>query len=164
MSDSLYQIESQINRLLEMDDEWVDTETGELLSYAQVEALEMAREEKLENWALWVKNQRSLIDSIKAEEKNLKERRDRLEARLARSTEHLQGYLAGEKLSTARVSVSYRKSEAVEISCPVDALPESFQRVKTTVEPDKTALKAALKAGEEIDGVQLVSRQSMQIK
>ena len=164
MSDSLYQINDQINRLLEMDDEWVDTETGELLSYAEVEALEMAREEKLENWALWVKNQQALINGIKAEEKNLKERRDRLEARLARSAEHLQGYLAGEKLSTARVSVTYRKSEAVEIFCPVDDVPENFQRVKTTVEPDKTALKAALKAGEEIAGCRLVTRQSMNIR
>ena len=46
---------------------------------------------------------------------------------------------------------------------PAD-LPEQFQRVKTTYSADKTALKAALAAGQEIDGAQLVERRSWTIR
>jgi hypothetical protein len=37
-------------------------------------------------------------------------------------------------------------------------------RTKTTSEPDKTAIKAALKAGAEIDGCQIVTNTNTNIK
>jgi hypothetical protein len=36
--------------------------------------------------------------------------------------------------------------------------------VKTTSQPDKTAIKAALKAGQQIPGAQLLSRRSWRIQ
>ena len=46
---------------------------------------------------------------------------------------------------------------------PVIDLPEEYIRYKEP-EPDKTALKDALKRGEIIDGVSLVEKQSIQIR
>lgn len=163
MSD-LYTIDSMLARLLDIGGTIIDEETGEVVPFDEVLALQMARADKIEGWGLWIKNRRALITSIKAEEKALAERRSRLEKQLENSTARYQEYLAGEKVSTPRLSVSYRKSETPDITCLTEDLPAKYQRVKTTVEPDKVALKAALKAGEKIDGVKLVTKQNIQIR
>lgn len=59
-----------------------------------------------------------------------------------------------------------RRSTAVELDpdmLPQD-LPEQYQRSKTVVSADKTALKAALQAGTAVPGAQLVERRSWTIK
>ncbi len=70
----------------------------------------------------------------------------------------------GQKVKDDRVTLSMRESSAVEIEkdTPPSDLPLEFQRVK--VEADKTALKAALKKGEVISGVALITRYNLQIK
>lgn len=55
-----------------------------------------------------------------------------------------------------------RKSQADQID-DEDALPPEWLAVKTTSQPDKTAIKEALKAGHLIPGAQLVSRRSWRI-
>ena len=60
--------------------------------------------------------------------------------------------------------LSFRNSEAVEVTVKASELPKEYQRVKIVIEADKDALKAALKANESIEGVSLVSRQNLQIK
>jgi hypothetical protein len=58
--------------------------------------------------------------------------------------------------------LSSRKSQAVEID-DEDALPPEWLALKTTSQPDKAAIKEALKAGHLIPGAQLVSRRSWRI-
>jgi hypothetical protein len=58
--------------------------------------------------------------------------------------------------------LSSRKSQAVEID-DEDALPTEWLAHKTTSQPDKTAIKEALKAGHLIPGAQLISRRSWRI-
>jgi len=55
-----------------------------------------------------------------------------------------------------------RKSQAVEID-DEDSLPSEWLAHKTTSQPDKAAIKEALKAGHLIPGAQLVSRRSWRI-
>lgn len=66
------------------------------------------------------------------------------------------------KLKGAVYSMSIRATDIVSI-VNQDALPEQFIRVKTTVEPDKVALKAALKAGQDIPGAALSQSFSLQV-
>jgi hypothetical protein len=54
-----------------------------------------------------------------------------------------------------------RRSEAVEVTCDPSELPESCQRV--IVEPDRTAIRAAIKAGTEVPGCELVQRRSWKL-
>jgi len=58
--------------------------------------------------------------------------------------------------------LSSRKSQAVEID-DEDSLPSEWLAHKTTSQPDKAAIKEALKAGHLIPGAQLVSRRSWRI-
>jgi hypothetical protein len=73
-------------------------------------------------------------------------------------------YLDGKKFETAKVAMSFRKSEAVEFDASYMAdVPVEFLKLREP-ELDKTAVKKAIKAGEEIPGCALVTRQNLTIK
>lgn len=159
---TLYEIDAQLEGLLEQ----VDPETGELLcDLEQLEALSLERDRKLENLALYVKNQDAEAKAIREEEKALADRRHGLERKAERARDFLARLLVGEKFTTPRVAVSWRKSEAVEIGMSFFSADanERFLRYKEP-DPDKAAIKAALKAGEEITGAELVTNLNMTIK
>ena len=61
--------------------------------------------------------------------------------------------------------ISSRRSQAVELDPEVEPfdLPQTYQRCKTTVSVDKTALARDLKAGAEVPGARLVERRSWKI-
>jgi hypothetical protein len=56
-----------------------------------------------------------------------------------------------------------RRSEAVDIE-DEELLPRDLFRIKTTAAPDKSAIKAALKAGQVVPGARLEERRSWSIK
>lgn len=161
----LYEINAEIDALLSA----VDPETGELtVDMEALEALEMERDAKLENLALAVKNYASDIAALKAEENALAERRGALERQMKRAKDYLERNLNGEKFSTPRVAVTYRRTEAVAIDD--EALffgwcthHPAFIRFEVP-KPDKTAIKTALKAGEEVPGATLEQRISMSVR
>ncbi len=163
---TLYEIDHAIAEAFEKA---IDPETGEILdseAWAELEALQMAHDQKVENIALFAKNLEAEAAAIKAEEEKLKARRTVLEHKAKSLRTWLARILDGAKFATARVAVSWRKSVAAELAPGMDPaqLPIQYQRVKVTVEPDKTALAKALKAGETIEGVELVERNNLQIK
>ena len=158
----LYEINAALEALLEQ----VDPETGELTcDLDALETLTIERDVKLEGLALYCKNCDAEAKAIREEEKALAERRKALENKAARAKDFLESQLAGEKFQTAKVAVSYRRSEQVEIGMGffADERNERFLRYKDP-EADKTAIKAAIKAGETVPGAEIVSKVNMQIK
>lgn len=158
----LYEID---NALMEL----FDPETGEIVDVAQWDALTMQREQKLEGVVCWIKNLLADAEALKAEKSMLEAREKAARNKAERLTKWLESALQGEKLTTARCAVSYRKSVAVEI--PDEELFVAYAgkecndllTYKQPV-PNKTAIKAALKEGRNVPGVQLVERQNIQIK
>ena len=67
------------------------------------------------------------------------------------------------KFSLCNHELTSRKSESVQIQDP-DAIPEGLQRQKITVEPDKTAIKLAINAGETVPGAELVVSRAWTIR
>lgn len=157
-----------INRAL--IDAWesaIDPETGEINEegMAAIEQLQMDQQAKRENIACWVKNLRSDAEAIKAEAKTMTDRAKSCEHKADSLTRYLAADLNGEKFQTAKVAVSWRRSVSVEIDeAEIPDLPEQYIRRKVSVEADKTAIKEALKAGEQIEGCRLVERQNISIK
>lgn len=161
----LYDIDKGIEDAIERA---FDPETGELINDEALEdlaALQLAREQKVEGIALWVKN-------LTAEAEALKHEKDAFAARekaTKNKAERLKGYLLwalqGEKFKTDKVAISYRTSEAVVATDELDVgkLDERYLR-HPAPELDKTAVKEALKAGETIEGLSLEKRQTIQIK
>ena len=153
----------ELTRAIEEFDLEIDEETGEVTNLDELDALELERDTKVENIALWVKNLTAEAAAIKAEVQNLTKRQKAAENKAERLKDYLMGNLAGEKFKTPKVAISYRTSEAVEIT-DEDLIPEEFLVIKTEYKPDKKAIKDELKAGGEVEGAELVKRTSLQIK
>ena len=69
---------------------------------------------------------------------------------------------AATRFSFPNHELTSRKSQAVEID-DEESLPPEWLALKTTSQPDKAAIKEALKAGQFIPGAQLISRRSWRI-
>ena len=155
---NLYELDKAI-----ADFELEVNEDGEVLNIDELDELNLAREQKIEGISLWVKNLEAEKEAVKHEKDNFADR----EKRLGKKIDSLKGYLTyalqGEKFSTPKVAVSYRKSKSVEIA--EDArLPEAYVKVEEVRKPDKKMLKEALECGEKIDGVRLVEKQNLSVK
>ena len=164
---NIYQLSEALQACIKLDEQrMVDTDTGEILDVDQYLDMAEALDTKLENLALYIKNQQAEADMIKAEADKLAERA-RVKANEAkRCKEYLTGFMTnvygGKKFESARVKLGWRASEVVEVN-GIDALPDEYLKFKDP-EPDKAKIKADLKMGKEIKGCQLVSRQTLQIK
>ena len=140
----------------------VDEETGEILNAMQLDELELAKEEKVENICLWIKNLKAEANAIKEEVSSLQKRQKAVNNKAESLERYIQQALNGEKFKTARVSVSYRKSEVVECE-NILAVDDDYLRYKEP-ELDKSKVKAALKEGISVKGCSLVQKQNMQIR
>lgn len=152
---SLYEINEEILSC-------VDMETGEIIDMDKLQELQMKFDDKVEGIALWVKNLLSEAAAIKAEKDKLAERQKACENKAKSLKEYLAKFLSGQEFKTARVSISYRKSDSAEVE-DANVLPEEFLKF---AEPEvrKADLKKALKEGVEIEGATLVEHQNIQIK
>lgn len=147
-----------------LDDIEVDPETGEILSADALHAVEAEAAEKIEATALYLRE-------LDAEAKATKEEADRMLARvksLQKRSDYIKAMLldalhATGKVKTGRVTVSIRTTKAVEIAEGAD-LPEAYTTVKTTVSPNKVAIKQALLDGVEVPGCHLEARESVSIR
>ena len=155
---NLYDIEYEIENC-------VDPETGEIIDEKRLDALQMAREKKIENILLWIKNLKSEAGAIREEEKKLADRRQSDEKKAESLTQYVQNALNGEKFKTSRVVVSYRKSEAVIVDDLglMRKVCDDYLKYKDP-EPDKAKIKAALKDGITVPGCHLEERQNITIK
>lgn len=160
----LYEIDARIEACVKLDENRVvDTETGEIIDIEALEALEMERDQKLENIGVWYKQLLMEADDLKAEKAALADREKAKRAKAESLKGLLNRYLDGKKFETAKVVMSFRKSEAVEFSGKVSEVPAEYLKYKEP-ELDKTAVKKAIKNGETIPGCELVVRQNLQIK
>jgi hypothetical protein len=101
------------------------------------------------------------VEYQKAEIARITELKRTTEDRIERLTKVIRHALDGEKWKDGTHSVSYRKSKAVAIT-DYNALPLEYLKVKT--EPDKTAIKEAIKGGATVEGAMLVENTSVIIK
>lgn len=156
---TLYDIDREIMDLL-------DPETGEIADYETFEQLQMELKKKLENVGLWIKDLRAEAAAIKAEIASQQERMKAAERKAERLTGYLEAALQGEKFSTPRLSISWRRSQAaaIEDEAAFCAAHPNYTIVKTEVKPDRKALLADLKQGVHVDGAVLEERINMQIK
>lgn len=158
----LYEIPTKIRAALDGID--CDPETGEILQADALHAVEAEASDKIEATALYLreldaeaKAAKDEADRIIARVKSMQKRSDYLKAML------LEALHATGKVKTARVTVSIRTTKAVEIAEGAD-LPEAYTTVKTTVSPNKVAIKQALLDGVEVPGCELIERESVSIR
>ena len=158
---TIYEIDNEIMNCIDM-------ETGEVIDTEKLNDLQMERDAKIENVALWIKELKAEAEAIKNEEQALAERQ-RVAENKAESLKNWLAYaLNGEKFKTSKCSVSYRNSESVEVTEEgLDALMRDHEDLLTynAPKPNKKAIKDAIKNdGLTVAGVQLVQKTSTIIK
>ena len=157
---TLKEINQDVAGALDRLQDVIDEETGEItdLAYlAELEELQMAREEKLQNIIRW-------IISRRAELKAIKEEKARLDKRLKAGTREIDFLLSrylpaqmgeGETYHCADGDIRYRHSRGVVIT-DADELPGEYVRMIREV--NKAEMLKALKAGAVIPGAELEER------
>lgn len=156
---TLYEIDKAI---LDFEFE-IDEESGEILNANELDELRMAREDKIEGISLWIKNLEAEREAVKNEKNNFADR----EKKLGKKIDSLKGYLTyaldGQKFSTPKVAVSFRKSESVLVKDEY-LIPDEYCDFTVVRKPNKKNLKDALKHGKELMGVELIEKRNVQIK
>lgn len=155
---TLYELDKAI-----ADFELIVNEDGEVLNIDELDELQMARNDKIEGISLWVKNLEAEKEAVKHEKDNFADR----EKRLGKKIDSLKGYLTyalqGEKFSTPKVAVSFRKSESVLVKDEY-LIPDEYCEFTVMRKPNKKNIKDALKKGKELMGVELVEKSNISIK
>ena len=152
---SLYEIDGAILAL-------IDDETGEVSDADVFEGLQMEREAKIENIALWYKNLTSDVEQYAKEEQHYAELKQKAKKTADRLKQILDTTLSGDTFKTVRVAISYRKSESVTITDET-IISADYLKFAAPV-PDKTAIKQAIKSGVVVDGAKIVENKNIQIK
>ena len=158
---TIYEIDNEIMNCIDM-------ETGEVIDTDKLNDLQMERDAKIENVALWIKELKAEAEAIRNEKQALADRQ-RVAENKAESLKNWLAYaLYGEKFKTSKCSIFYRKSESVEVTEEgLEALMREHEDLLTykTPEPNKKAIKDAIKNdGLDVAGIQLIQKTSTIIK
>ena len=152
---NLYEIDQEIMNC-------VDVETGEIIDPARLDELQMDRDIKIENIACWIKNLYADAEAFKTEKQSFADRKKAAEDKAESLKKYLANYLAGQKFSTPKVAISFRKTSSVNVT-DMTLIPKKYLKFADPT-PDKTAIKNAIKNGERVSGAELVDGKSMSIK
>lgn len=131
------------------------------------QALEITMEnlnDKAVNYGYVIKNFESEVDIIDAEIKRLQElKRSRINAveKLKTNITEAMELFGISEVKAPTFKLSFRKSESIECDEFVDS---NYCTVKTSIAPDKVAIKQAIKEGKEVIGAKLVIKNNLQIK
>ena len=155
---TLYELDKAI-----ADFELEVNEDGEVLNIDELDELNLAREQKIEGISLWVKNLEAEKEAVKHEKDNFADRERRLGKKIDSLKRYLTYALDGQKFSTPKVAVSFRKSESVHITDEY-LIPDEYKLFTVVKKPDKKTIKDALKNGKEIMGCELLEKQNISIK
>ena len=160
---TIYEIDREIMSCLS---EIIDQETGEIINVVvdpdKMDALLMARGEKVENVACWAKNVLAEVEAIDKEINALEKRKKSRESLYGSLKDYLFFALCGQKYKGVRADVMFRQTPSVAVD-DIALLPKKYLRVKTTIEPDKMAIRKALQAGE-VPGAHIELKTSTIIK
>ena len=145
----------------------IDLETGEVIDTERLDALQIERDTKIENVACWIKDLRAENEAIKSEKQKLDSRRKVNDNKIESLMGWLNYALNGTKFKTGKCAISFRTSESVEVTEEgLEALMKEHDELLTykSPEPNKKAIKDAIKDGLSVVGVQLVQNVSTIIK
>jgi len=160
---NLYEISNELNKALinGVDSDGCIIEGFESL----IDELSMAKEEKLINCALYIKNETAFCDMLKLEEESLSARRKAIEKRIEWMKKYVLSHIEeGKKIESHQALISTRKSESIEILNEELIPKELCKHIPESYKADKSLIKKALKAGNEIEGAKIVKNLNLQIK
>lgn len=162
---TLYEMTNELRSLVDAlsDVELADEEREQIIS----DTMEgIGEAEKFNAYGKVIRQLEADAEMLDGEIKRMTEAKKRAKDGAERMKSALDTYMTiknTDKIDTGLFRFSYRATEKVIIND--DALLEPrFIRQKVTEEADKTAIKQAIKAGEEVAGAVLVKERKVQVK
>ena len=157
---TLYDLTGSYAQIQQMIEEGADDLSGIL------ETVEGAIEEKLEGYAMVIRNIESDVEGLKGEEKRLADRRKTMENGIKRMKENMQ---------FAMSSTGEKKIQGEKFTFTVQKNPPSLKLVDESLIPkeffvevapsiDKKAIMEHLKAGSHVPGTQISQGESLRIR
>ena len=172
---TLYDIDARLVTLLDNHfdiEDGVVCETEEELA-KKIDEVSLDLDTKIENIGCYIKNLEADVEALKKEEDNLEKRRKSAERKIEGLKRYLNGYLmacypndsdrAKWKFKSPKVVLGYRKSSSVEVP-DIEKLDKKYLKITTKVDPDKTAIKDAIKNGKEVKGAFIKQNINLNIK
>jgi len=166
----LYEYKNEIKKLI---DESVDPETGELSQEAseQLDLLYSNKLEKISDVVFFIKNEQSFVDAIDVEVKKLNDKKKFVINRVNFLKDYIKRNInEGEKIDQPSFTISWRKSESVEVDIIMDleelhkTSPEIIkQNISYSVDKVK-AKEIFKKTGILPEGISIVQKNNLQIK
>lgn len=167
MNLTLFDIDAALQSAQDRADAYAADHNGEMLPdhWAELDALELSRDAKIEACIRYHKNQAALAAMIDKEIEALQARSASHRNSAKRQKEYLAYFIKpGEKHEYGTGRISWRESSSVDVP-DVGKLPPEFVRViPATAEPDKKKIGDELKAGREVPGATLTRKNNIQIK
>lgn len=172
---NLYDIDQRLVTLIE---EGFDLEFGTIFESEEelakaIDEVQLDLDAKIENIGCYIKNLEAEVEAFKKEEDNLEKRRKQTERKIEGLKRYLNGYLmacypndddrAKWKFKSPKCVLGYRKSSSVEVP-DIEKLDKKYLKITTKVDPDKTAIKDAIKNGEEVKGAYIKQNINLNIK
>lgn len=165
---NLYQLATEYTNLFDALIASADEDTGEVdvdIS-AALELVQGSFEEKATSTAVVYRmlgNESEKIGREIARLTALKKHVDREQTRVRDYLDRACKMTGTKQLSGMYASISFRKSEQTVID-DESLLPKDFLIEKVTYSPDKAKIKAAIKAGQEVQGAHIQVNSNIQIK
>lgn len=146
------------------DDELTDEQRAAMDAY--LDELGKMEADKVDAFGQFLRLESGKAEVLKAESQRLAAKAKSSENRIASIKAHYLHIMQQHgltKVEGGAYCIKVRESESVAVTALVDTLPDVYKRVKTTVEPDKVAIKEGLKGGVEIEGCSLQKSYSLQV-
>lgn len=160
------EIQQELAEMLSIPDEELTPEQREAMD-AYIDELAKLEADKVDGFGQFLKIQSALAEACKEESRRLAAKARAAESRLAWLKEHYTIVLREnglKKVSGNAYTISVRESEAVAVTAQTEELPELYRRITIRIEPDKNAIKEALKGGLTIPGCALMKTYSLQVR
>lgn len=128
---------------------------------------EMDLAEKLEGYAMVMKNIESDIDGFKAEEKRLSERRKAMESKIKRMKVSMHDAMSStgeKKIQGEKFTFTVQKNPPKTNITNESLLTEDLFMVETVRKPNNQLISERLKSGEVIPGAELSQGESLRIR
>jgi hypothetical protein len=165
---TLFEVTAEYNHAL--NDLYDLEQSGEIDSQTfldTMQSLEGGLVDKAKKVGAYIRNTKAMAQQIKEAEYDMAKRRKSLENHAKGLEDYLLNNMVESGISEINspwFDLKIKKTPASIKIAENTKLPEEFLIVRTTEAPDKTALKAALKSGQNINGVSLVAGQRLEIK
>lgn len=159
----LYEIVTDLETLFEAYN-FTEDDTERQAIADKIAALEISQDEKLNGCCKWLQKLRAESKAINEEKNRLMVKQGIKDNEIRRFENYISRCLGeGNKWSNGLFKISWRSSESVQVTDP-SLIPVNYLRENLSYEPDKVLIKKDLEIGAEIPGVELVKKQSIQIK